>query len=264
MRARRTVVNVAIIGLALFGCAASEGTRTPPTSTQPTGTAASRTGPPGTARTGTQPTAAGATRTEPAGNAGSAVRPSPAPTASSTASPTPQPPEQARTGPADPRWRFFVDDPTRYRSAWFDGAQRIMIGYGCTRAPFYRADRRCRDGQGFHHGIDVALPCRTTMRAGVAGRVVDPDRPGRPGPAYGATAFRLRVEVRGRPYDVLIGHATRVLVRPGDRVRAGQRIATAGARGAPDGCHLHFEQRRVDGGVADAVDPADVLGLRPA
>ena len=164
-----------------------------------------------------------------------------------------------RTGPDDPRWQFFVKDTTRYRSDWFDGSQRIMIGYGCTPAPFYAPDSRC-DGDGFHHGIDVALPCRTTLRAGVRGRVIDPDRPGRPGPAYGSTAFRMRLQFRGE-YDVLIGHATRVFVRPGDRVRAGERIATAGARGSPDGCHLHFEQRRVDRGVGSAVNPARLLGL---
>jgi murein DD-endopeptidase MepM/ murein hydrolase activator NlpD len=68
---------------------------------------------------------------------------------------------------------------------------------------------------------------------------------------------------RGDRYDVLIGHAARVLVDPGDRVRPGQVIARAGARGAPDGCHLHFEQRRPDGGVASAVDPTRLLALRP-
>ncbi len=193
--------------------------------------------------------------------------PTPAATSTATSRPTParepaRRPATDRTGPDDPRWRFFVDDETRYRSAWFDGAQRVMIGYGCTAAPYYAPDRRC-GGDGFHHGIDVALPCRTTLRAGVDGRVVDPDRPGRPGPAYGATAFRLRVTVRGERSDVLIGHATRVFVQPGDRVRPGQRIATAGARGSPDGCHLHFEQRGVDGGVGTARNPARLLGLQP-
>ncbi len=188
-------------------------------------------------------------------------KPLPNPTSSPTRTPTPTP--TGRTGPADPRWQFFVRDKTRYRSGWFEGSQRIMIGYGCTPAPFYSPDPRC-DGTGFHHGIDVALPCRTTLRAGVAGRVIAPDRPGRPGPAYGSTAFRIRVEFRGERYDVLIGHATRVFVRPGETIRPGQRIATAGARGSPDGCHLHFEQRRVDGGVSDAVNPTRLLGLRPA
>lgn len=192
------------------------------------------------------------------------ARPTTTPQAAPSPRPSPTPsPTREQAGPNDPRWRFFVDDQTRYRSAWFDGSQRIMIGYGCTPAPFYRPDPQC-DGNGFHHGIDVALPCRTTLRAGAAGRVIDPDSPGRPGPAYGSTAFRIRVEFRGDRYDVLIGHATRVFVRPGDRIRAGQRIATAGARGSPESCHLHFEQRRVDGAVSDAVNPSRLLGLQPA
>jgi len=138
-----------------------------------------------------------------------------------------------------------------------------MIPFGCTTAPYYSADDRCEDGNGFHHGIDVALPCGTPLRAGVDGRVVDSDRPGAPGPAYGSKAFRIRVEHDGRAVDVLIGHARKVLVRPGERVRPGQLIARTGDLGAPDGCHLHFEQRRSDGGVSTATDPSDLLGLRP-
>ena len=190
----------------------------------------------------------------------------PEPPSPAARTPSPAAPKDTgptRTGPDDPRWQFFVEDRTRYRSPWFDGAQRIMIGYGCTRAPFYVPDARCGGGNGFHHGIDVALPCRTVLRAGVAGRVIESARPGRPGPAYGSTAFRLRVTDRGARYDIVIGHATRVLVEPGDRVRRGQVIALAGARGAPDGCHLHFEQRRPDTGVTGAKNPTRLLALRP-
>lgn len=238
-RAQRCGLAVLLAVAMLAACA------TPPPSSDPT--------PPSSDSTPPSPS--------PRPSAGPTTSAAPVPTPSSA--PTPTEPPVERTGPDDPRWQFFVKGKTRYRSDWFDGSQRIMIGYGCTPAPFYAPDSRC-DGDGFHHGIDVALPCRTTLRAGVNGSVIDPDRPGRPGPAYGSTAFRMRVEFRGETYDVLIGHATRVFVQPGDRVRAGERIATAGARASPDGCHLHFEQRRVDGGVATAVNPARLLGLRPA
>lgn len=137
-----------------------------------------------------------------------------------------------------------------------------MIDFGCTEAPYYSPDSRCDGDRGFHHGIDIALPCGTTLRAGAAGRVIDPDRPGSPGAAYGTKAFRLRVETDDGPADVLIGHARKVLVGPGDRVRPGQPIAEAGDLGAPDGCHLHFEQRSADGGLSTATDPRDLLGLR--
>ncbi len=47
------------------------------------------------------------------------------------------------------------------------------------------------------------------------------------------------------------GHAGRLLVSRGDRVRAGQRIATVGSSGSVDSPQLHFEIRR----GAVAVDP---------
>lgn len=132
-----------------------------------------------------------------------------------------------------------------------------MIGYGCTPAPYYDHDPRCPGRQGFHHGVDVAMPCGTLLRAGVAGRVLAPASPGAPGPAYGVHPFRIRTG----PYDVLVGHTRTVLVEPGQRVRTGQPIARASDSGAPDGCHLHFEVRRAGGGLSSAVDPAKLLRL---
>src|SRR5262245_60503213 len=75
-----------------------------------------------------------------------------------TVSPSPRPSPTERT---DPRWRFYVRDRHRYTSPWFAGAHRLMIGYGCTPAPYYTHDPRCPGRQGFHHGIDVAMPCGT-------------------------------------------------------------------------------------------------------
>jgi murein DD-endopeptidase MepM/ murein hydrolase activator NlpD len=134
-----------------------------------------------------------------------------------------------------------------------------MVEYGCSPAPYYDPDPRCPGHQGFHHGVDIAVPCGTPITAGVAGRVIPPDSPGTPGPAYGSTAFRIRTAAG---QDVLIGHARRVFVRPGDAVRRGELIALAGSRGAPDGCHLHLEVRRHGGGYADAVSPMPIADLR--
>ena len=158
---------------------------------------------------------------------------------------------------ADPRWEFYTNDDTRYRSPWFQGGHRIMIPFGCTRAPYYSPDSRCRRDRGFHHGIDVAMDCGTPLRAGRRGWVASSEGLG---PAYGSKVLRIRNFKRG--WDVVIGHARRVLVQPGDRVRAGQRIARAGANGAPDGCHLHFEKRAIRGGLDSAVKPRRLLHLR--
>ena len=63
---------------------------------------------------------------------------------------------------ADPRWVFYSSDTTRYASPWYTGEHRIMIPFGCTRAPYYAPDSRCRKQRGFHHGIEgtAARPAR--------------------------------------------------------------------------------------------------------
>jgi murein DD-endopeptidase MepM/ murein hydrolase activator NlpD len=136
-----------------------------------------------------------------------------------------------------------------------------MIGYGCTVAPSYAHNPRCPGSQGFHHGIDVAMPCGTPLFAGLGGTVVDPSSAGSPGAAYGPSAFRIRHRRDRVGVDVLIGHVRRVFVHPGDRVRRGERIALASDAGAPDGCHLHFEVRPEGTGFTRAVDPARYLRL---
>lgn len=130
-----------------------------------------------------------------------------------------------------------------------------MIGFGCTNAPYYSPDPACSGGNGFHHGIDVAIPCGTPLRAGRAATVLDNSSLG---PAYGDQPVLLRVAGR----DVVIGHTRQVSVEVGDRLERGEKFAVASDAGAPDGCHLHFEVRRPGTGVGGAVDPAGLLGLR--
>lgn len=156
----------------------------------------------------------------------------------------------------DPRWVFYTSDTHRYTSPWYAGAHRIMIPFGCTRAPYYSPDPRCSDGRGFHHGIDVAMPCGTRLRAARRLRVLD-NAP--LGPAYGDRPLLLRNHRLG--FDLVIGHTRRVYVQPGDVVRRGTVIARASDDGAPDGCHLHVEQRAIGGGLSTAVSPRELLGL---
>jgi murein DD-endopeptidase MepM/ murein hydrolase activator NlpD len=158
----------------------------------------------------------------------------------------------------DPRWRFYSSDTTHYTSSWYAGAHRIMVPFGCTRAPYYSPDPRCRHEHGFHHGIDVAMRCGTTLFARYAGWVVSHASLG---PAYGDNPMLIRNRRRG--YDLVIGHTRKVFAHPGDRVHRGDRIALASDNGAPDGCHLHFEQRAVEGGLDTAVFPRRLLALTP-
>jgi len=164
------------------------------------------------------------------------------------------------TGPAaakgDPRWEFYSADKTRYRSPWFAGRHRIMIPFGCTSAPYYSPDPRCRGGRGFHHGLDVAMRCGTKLFAARRVRVV-PN--GGLGSAYGRSPLLLRNNRLG--FDLVIGHVRRVYVKVGQVVPRGTLIARASDDGAPDGCHLHFEKRAIGGGLSSATAPRQLLAL---
>jgi len=161
---------------------------------------------------------------------------------------------------ADPRWVFYTKDKTRYESPWFKGAHRIMVPFGCTTAPYYSPDSRCRDRHGFHHGLDIAMRCGTPLYAARRFKVVSNNSLG---PAYGEHPLLLRNKRLG--WDLVIGHTRRIYVREGQVVRRGTLFARASDSGAPDGCHLHFEQRAVGGGLSTAVRPRALLALtRPA
>src|SRR5262245_30413505 len=169
----------------------------------------------------------------------------------------PRPAEAAAAKP-DPRWVFYTHDRTWYTSPWFGGKHRIMIPFGCTRAPYYSPDPRCTtaDGRqrGFHHGIDIAMACGTKLFAARRATVVDPVALG---PAYGTTPLLLHTD----RWDLVIGHVRKRFVAPGDVVRRGELIALSSDNGAPDGCHLHFEKRAPGGGLDTATFPKGLLDL---
>lgn len=149
--------------------------------------------------------------------------------------------------------RFWTSDTRCYASRWFAGAHRRMIPFGCTRAPWYPPSRRCAGGRGFHHGLDIDMPRGTPVYAGVSGRVVTRGL----GSAYGTRA----VVIRSRGRDVLLGHLRSRRVKHGERVSRGDLIGRSGARGAPDGPHLHLEVRPARGSYRTAVSPRRTVGL---
>ena len=115
-------------------------------------------------------------------------------------------------------------------------------------------DPRCPGDDGFHR-LDIAIPCGTKLYAGKRAKVVDNATLGR---AYGDNPVLLRNRKLG--WDLVIGH-TRIF-EPGDKVHRGDVFALVSDSGAPDGCHLHFEQRAVEGGLDTAVWPRPLLAMK--
>jgi murein DD-endopeptidase MepM/ murein hydrolase activator NlpD len=98
-----------------------------------------------------------------------------------------------------------------------------------------------------HPGIDIAVPAGTPVRA-AGGGVVE---------AAGTDlAYGLFVLLRhSSGYETMYGHASRLLVREGDSVQAGQVIALSGNSGRSTAPHLHFEIRR----EGKSLDPLTVV-----
>lgn len=110
-----------------------------------------------------------------------------------------------------------------------------------------------RDGAGFriHHGVDIAVPAGTPVRAMAPGRVR----------FAGAWGDFGRVVVIDHPRGVrtLYAHLSEIHVRAGQELEGRPVIGLSGATGRVTGPHLHFEvQRR-----GRSEDPVPLLGSFP-
>lgn len=99
----------------------------------------------------------------------------------------------------------------------------------------------------FHAGVDLRAATGTPALAAQAGVVTRAGTAGN----YG----NLVVVDHGNGLQTRYGHLSRIDVKPGDKVAAGQEVGEVGATGRTTGPHLHFEVRQ-DG---HAVDPAAAL-----
>jgi murein DD-endopeptidase MepM/ murein hydrolase activator NlpD len=107
--------------------------------------------------------------------------------------------------------------------------------------------QRRADGTG-HEGIDYAANVGDAVHAAAAGRVI----------FAGNVADRfgnLVVLDHGNGWHTAYGNLSRITVKVGARVKAGERIGLAGQTGEARRPELHFEIRR----GTDPVDPAPLL-----
>ena len=102
----------------------------------------------------------------------------------------------------------------------------VGSGYGMRNDPF--------TGEWtMHSGVDFAAPIGTPIFAAAGGVVVSAEQ---------HPAFGNRIEIdHGKGLSTMYAHASRMLVKSGDFVRKGQKIAEVGTTGRSTGPHLHFE-----------------------
>ena len=110
-----------------------------------------------------------------------------------------------------------------------------------------RGQVRPGDQSETHPGIDIAVAVGTQIRASGGGTVMM---------AGTDSAYGLFVLLRHPGgYESMYGHASRILVREGEQVMAGQVIALSGNTGRSTAPHLHFEIRR----EGRSVDPLTLV-----
>lgn len=119
---------------------------------------------------------------------------------------------------------------------------RVTSQYGWRTDPF--------TGQKtFHGGVDIGLPEGTPIYASAAGVVIEAGIKG----GYGYTVMIQHDD----GFVTLYGHASKLLVKEGQRVAQGQLIARVGSTGRATGPHLHFEVRKGEA----TVDPNSLVTI---
>ncbi|MCB1158343.1 MAG: LysM peptidoglycan-binding domain-containing M23 family metallopeptidase [Leptospiraceae bacterium] len=139
--------------------------------------------------------------------------------------------------PTNSRWFVPGLPPTKLEKSYFYGfgfskpliGGRLSSNYGKRKDPF-------SEKQTFHGGIDLAAKKGTAVYASAEGKVLLAQKKG----GYG----KLIILSHKLGYESRYGHLSKILVKPGEKIRRGQKIGEVGSTGKSTGPHLHFEVRR--------------------
>lgn len=134
---------------------------------------------------------------------------------------------------------FALKTPTGWR---YPVSGRISSGFGWRPRPIPGVNP-------FHKGTDFAAPCGNRVNASKGGRVIQAGW-------YGSYGNWILIQHAGG-IQTGYAHSSRILVRVGQVVAAGQQIATVGRTGAATGCHVHFEVRTNKG----PINPVTFMGV---
>ncbi len=118
---------------------------------------------------------------------------------------------------------FLAALPTRKPAVGY-----FTSGFGIRKSPYGGREK-------MHEGLDIANHPGTPIRAPADGLVSFSD--GKPG--YGQTV----ILDHGYGIETWYGHARKLLVSRGQKIRRGDRIALLGDSGRSTGPHLHYEVR---------------------
>jgi len=105
----------------------------------------------------------------------------------------------------------------------------ISDGYGYRRDPFTGTRQ-------FHYGIDISSPSGTPVYATADGVIRSTN--------YSSTYGKIVKIDHGYGYSTFYAHLSKMVVKPGDVIKRGQKIAEVGCTGRSTASHLHYEVRQ--------------------
>jgi murein DD-endopeptidase MepM/ murein hydrolase activator NlpD len=117
--------------------------------------------------------------------------------------------------------------------------KRMASGYGYRTDPIYKTTK-------FHAGMDFAAAVGTEIYATGDGTIMRADAD--------ASGYGNHVRINhGYGYMTLYGHMSKIMVRPGQRVKRGDVIGLVGNTGKSVGPHLHYEVHK----NGEAINPVN-------
>jgi hypothetical protein len=191
-------------------------------------------------------------------------------TPAATAPPTPTAVPEVPVGVPTRLWSSFVPPaPEANDHLWVETA--LSPEYNQIAAPSYQFGSTAGGRYRPHHGVDIANPSGTPVRAGVSGTVVHAglDEPALIGPYnnfYGNCVVILldrKLPVGGGEMNVyvLYGHLSQVTVAQGQQVGPNDIVGAVGMTGIAIGPHLHVEMRVGANTYQNSVNP--YLWMKP-
>ncbi|MFK0100684.1 MULTISPECIES: transglycosylase family protein [unclassified Streptomyces] len=188
----------------------------------------------GTPRTATKATPKTATKAEP--RTASKAAPKATPKTAPKPVQTPKPQQKQQTKPQPKKTQPHRTETRKTQTHKTEHAQKhgglTAPVVARTGTPYHQAGSW---SSGYHTGVDFPVPTGTSVKAMAAGTVVS---------AGWAGPYGYQVVIRhGDGKYSQYAHLSSLLVRGGQHVGGGQRIARSGATGNVTGPHLHFEVR---------------------
>ena len=109
---------------------------------------------------------------------------------------------------------------------WPVDSRQVTSAFGYRQDPFTLSPS-------FHSGLDIAAPLDTAVYATADGTVSEA--------GYGSANGNYIVIRHGNGIQTKYLHLNKILVKPGKKVKKGQKIGLVGSTGRSTGPHLHYE-----------------------